>query len=191
MADTEFPVRTVDGRTLPNPGTFTLDPSHSVVGFSVRHMMIAKVHGRFSDVAGQLEVAEDPLDSELSVEVQVGSVDTRDDTRDGHLKSADFFDVDTYPTFTFTSTSLKAVGKDQFTVEGDLTIHGVTKRISLDATYNGVGQDPWGNQRIGIAATGEVDREDFGLTWNQALETGGVLVGKAAKIEIEAEFVRS
>jgi polyisoprenoid-binding protein YceI len=191
MADTDLLVRTVDDRTIPTPGVFTLDPSHSVVGFSVRHMMIAKVRGQFSDFSGKLEVAEDPLDSTLSVEVRVDSVDTRDEQRDGHLRSGDFFDVENHPVMSFTATAVKAVGGDRFVVEGDLTVRGVTRPVTLDATYNGLGQDPWGNQRIGIEATAEVDREDFGLTWNQALETGGVLVGKAVKIEIDAQFVRS
>lgn len=182
--------RTIDGQVAPTPGRFSLDPAHSHVGFSVRHMMIAKVRGRFTGVSGTLEVADDPAQSTVEIEVDVGSVDTREEQRDGHLRSPDFFDVETYPKMTFRGTGISPAGEGRFALDGELTVRDVTHPLRLDVSYNGVGQDPWGNQRVGFDASGDVDREDFGLTWNQALETGGVLVGRQAKIEIEAEFVR-
>jgi polyisoprenoid-binding protein YceI len=182
--------RTVDGDELPASGTFTLDPSHTHVGFSVRHMMVAKVRGQFAAVKGTVVVAEDPLASSVEAEVDVASVDTRDEGRDTHLRSADFFDAEAYPTMTYRSTSVTRAGKGRFTVAGDLTIRDVTRPVELEVAYEGAGLDPWGNERIGLSARGELDREAFGLTWNQALETGGVLVGKAIRIEIEAEAIR-
>jgi polyisoprenoid-binding protein YceI len=183
-------VRTVDGLELPTPATFSVDPVHSHVGFSVRHMMIAKVRGRFTQFTGTLEVAEDPLQSQLSVDVELASVDTRDEDRDGHLRSADFFDVENHPTMSFRSTGLERASDGQFRVNGDLTVHGVTRPLTLDVSFDGVGQDPWGNQRLGFSASGELNREDFGLTWNQVLDTGGVMLGKQVRLEIETEFVR-
>jgi polyisoprenoid-binding protein YceI len=183
--------RTVDGLVLPAPGVFNLDSAHSHVGFSVRHMMIAKVRGGFSDVQGTLTVGDDPLESTVVIQVGVASVDTRDEGRDTHLRSADFFDVDQFPTMTFRSTGIGREREDHFRLDGELDLHGVISPLSLEVHFDGVGQDPWGNQRLGFSATGEIDRESHGLNWNQTLETGGVLVGKQAKIEIEAEFVRA
>jgi polyisoprenoid-binding protein YceI len=182
--------RPVDGVDLPLPGTFTVDPSHSHVGFSVRHMMVSKVRGRFAAFTGTVVIGEDPLASSVEVDVELASVDTRDEGRDQHLRSADFFDADAHPTMTYRSTSVSAVGKGRFTVRGDLTIKGVTQPVELEVTYEGTARDPWGNERIGVSATGELDREAFGLTWNQGLETGGVLVGKTVKLEVEAEAIR-
>jgi polyisoprenoid-binding protein YceI len=182
--------RTVNGEVIPAPGVFTLDPAHSHVGFSVRHMMIAKVRGRFTSFTGTLTVAEDPLQSTVEVDIELASIDTRDEQRDGHLRSPDFFDVEQHPTMTFRSAGVTVNGGDSVRLDGELDLHGVTQPVSLDVVYDGVGQDPWGNQRIGFSATGEIDREAFGLTWNQPLAQGGVLVGKAVRIEIEAEFVR-
>lgn len=191
MSEAQSPTRTVDGRDLPTPGTFSLDSTHSEVSFSVRHMMIAKVRGRFGSVSGTIELAEDPLASTVQVEVEVSSIDTGEEQRDGHLVSADFFDAESHPKITFKSTKVTPAGGDKFTVDGELTVHGVTKPVSLSATFNGLAQDPWGNQRIGFDATTELNREDFGLTWNQVLETGGVMISKDARIGIEAEFVRN
>lgn len=182
--------RTIDGEVLPTPGTFVIDPAHTHVGFAVRHMMIAKVRGRFTDVSGMLEVAEDPTQSKVEIEVNTGSVDTRDEQRDAHLCSPDFFDIERYPTITFRGAGITLTGDRRFRLDGELTIRDVTRALTLDVSFNGLGQDPWGNQRVGFDASGEVDREDFGLTWNQALETGGVLVAKQVRIELEAEFVR-
>ena len=157
--------RTVDGVELPAAGTYAIDASHSDVGFSVRHVMVSKTKGRFSELSGTITIAEDPLQSAVEVDIVAASLDTRDSGRDEHLRSADFF-------------------------EGELTVAGVTRSVSLEVSFEGGAKDPWGGARIGFAAKAEVNREDFGLVWNQALETGGVLVGKVVHIDIEAEGVR-
>lgn len=183
------PTRTVDGTEVPVAGTFTLDASHSEVGFSVRHVMVSKTKGRFADVTGAVVIAEDPLASSVNVTIDAASIDTRDAGRDEHLRSADFLDVASFPTLTYASRSVVPAGPGRWTVEGDLTVKGVTRPVPLEVTFEGGARDPWGGERIGFAAKAELDREDFGLTWNQVLETGGVLVGKTVKIEIEAEAV--
>jgi polyisoprenoid-binding protein YceI len=183
-------VRVIDGEELPVAGTYDLDASHSEVGFAARHLMVSKVRGRFSDVAGTIEIGENPLESSVSVTIQTASIDTRDEQRDGHLRSDDFFGVESYPTITYVSRSVRQGGKGRYVVEGDLTIKGVSQPVPLDLTFEGGATDPWGGVRIGFAARAEIDREAFGLTWNQALETGGVLVGKKIAIEIEAEAIR-
>jgi polyisoprenoid-binding protein YceI len=191
MSDTQPTLtRTVDGQVLPEPGTFKADPAHSNLGFSVRHMMIARVRGRFTDFDATLTLADDPLVSTLEVDVDVASVDTRDEQRDGHLRSADFFDVEQYPKMTYRSTSVTQASEDKLRVEGELSVHGVTKPVTLEATYEGTGMDPWGNQRMGFSVTGEINRDEFGLTWNQPLAGGGVLVGRQVRLELEVEFVR-
>ncbi|MBW3548790.1 MAG: YceI family protein [Actinobacteria bacterium] len=181
--------RTVNGIVLPAPGSFALDPSHSHIGFSVRHMM-GKVRGRFASFSGTVTIAEEPVASSVDVTIDVSSIDTRDEQRDGHLRSPDFFDTESYPDMTYRSTGLTPKGDGRCRVEGELTIKGATRPVPLDLTFEGVGVDPWGNQRLGFSATAEIDREEFGLTWNQALETGGLLVGKKVAIEIEARAVR-
>ena len=178
--------RTVDGVELPAAGTYTLDVSHSSIGFVVKHLMVSKTRGTFTGFSGTVVIGEDPTQSSVEVSVDVASIETRDEKRDGHLRSADFFDVETYPTMTFRSTSVKPAG-DEWIVDGDLTVHGVTGPLQLKVAFEGAANTPWGGQAIGFSAKGEVNREDFGLTWNQALETGGVLVGKKATIEIDAE----
>ena len=192
MPDTPaaIPTRSVDGVDLPLPGTFSLDPSHTHVGFSVRHMMVSKVRGQFAAVTGTVVIGDDPLASSVEVDVELASIDTRDEARDQHLRSADFLDAESHPTMTYRSTGVSAVGKGRFTVRGDLTVKGVTQPVELEVTYEGTARDPWGNERIGVSATGELDREAFGLTWNQSLETGGVLVGKTVRLEVEAEAIR-
>jgi polyisoprenoid-binding protein YceI len=182
--------RTSEGTTLPAVGTWDIDASHSTIGFSVRHLGISKVRGVFSTFSGTVEVAEEPTGSAVQVEVDVASIDTKDANRDEHLRTNDFFSAPEHPTMTFTSTSI-AGGGTQWLVTGDLTIRGVTRRITLDTTFEGLASDPWGGDRAAFSATAEVDREDFGMTWNAALETGGVLVGKKVKVEIEAELVRT
>ena len=183
-------VRTVDGLEVPAAGTYALDVAHSSVSFSVRHLMVSKTKGRFTDFTGTLVIGEDPLDSSVEVEIQVASVDTRDETRDGHLRSADFFDAEAYPVITYRSTRVTPASKGIWRVEGDLTVHGTTVSVPLEVSFEGGAQDPWGGARIGFSASTEVDRAAFGLTWNQALETGGVLVGKQVKIDVEAEAVQ-
>ena len=184
------PTRTVDGTEVPLASTYELDASHSEVGFSVRHVMVSKTRGRFADVAGTVVIAEDPLASSVDVTIQAASIDTREEGRDGHLRSGDFLDVEAHPTLTYRSRSVRATGKGHWVVEGDLTVKGITHPVPLDLTFEGGAKDPWGGQRIGFTASAELDRGTFGLTWNQVLETGGVLVGKTVKIEIEAEVVR-
>ena len=181
--------RTVAGAEVPAPGAYELDPAHSHVGFSVRHMMVSKTKGRFAEVRGTVQIAEDPLASFVEVEIPVASIDTRDETRDGHLRSADFFDADNHPVLRYRSTSVTALGGDRWVVDGELTVRGVTRAVPLEVTFEGGAKDPWGGSRIGFTARADLDREAFGLTWNQALETGGVLVGKQVRIDIEAEAV--
>ena len=176
--------------TTPATGTYAIDASHTNVGFKARHLVVAKVRGSFSDVRGTVEINEDPLQSSVQVEVGLASVDTRDETRDGHLRSADFFDVENHPTMTFRSTAVRPVGGERYDVDGELTVRGITKPLTLHVTFEGNAQDPWGGERAAFSATGKVNREEFGLTWNQKLETGGVLVGKDIDLEIEAEVVR-
>ncbi|MEJ7584315.1 MAG: YceI family protein [Acidimicrobiales bacterium] len=191
IADPKTPTtRTFDGVVIPTPGTFDVDASHSLVGFSVRHLMVSKTRGRFGSFTGVVAVAEDPLQSHVEISIDVDSIATGDDKRDGHLLSPDFFDAEQYPAITFTSTGISDHREGRFVLEGDLTVHGVTRPVVLQATLEGVSSTPWGTEAIGFSATGEVNREDFGLTWNQALETGGVLVGKTARLEIEAELNR-
>ena len=183
-------VRLVEGQEIPAAGTYALDPSHSQVGFAVRHVMVSKTRGRFSDFTGTVEIGENPLESSVAVTIQTASIDTRDEQRDGHLRSGDFFDAEAWPTMTYQSRSVRQVGEGRYIVDGDLTIKGVTKPVPLELNFEGGAADPWGGVRIGFSAKAELDREAFGLTWNQALETGGVLVGKKVSVEIEAEAVK-
>ena len=189
MTATLTPTRQLDGRSLPTPGSYHLDPSHTEVGFKVRHLMVSKIRGRFADVSGIVTIADDPLESSVEATIGVASLDTRDEGRDEHLRSADFFDVENHATITFRSTGVTHAGGEHYAVAGDLTIRGVTQPVTLDAKFEGGLVDPWGNPRIGFSATAEVDRDDFDVNWNQALEAGGVLVGKTVTIEIEAEAV--
>lgn len=170
--------------------TWQLDASHSHIGFSVKHMMIATVRGQFQTYTGTLELnTEDITKSVITGEIDVASINTREPQRDDHLRSADFFDAATYPTISFKSTKIEQVDGNEYRITGDITIHGVTKEIVLDAEYAGIHKDPWGNTRTGFTATGSLNRKDFGLNWNAALETGGVLVGEKVKIELEVEAV--
>lgn len=179
---------TTDTRTLPAVGTWTIDPSHSEVGFTVRHLGISKTRGRFGAFRGDIVVAGQPEQSRVSVEIDADSIDTKDAGRDEHLRSADFFNVAEHPTLTFVATDVTPAS-DRWKVTGDLTIAGVTRPVVLDTEVAGIVTDPWGNERVAFAASTEVNREDFGLTWNAALETGGFLVGKTVKIDIEVEAV--
>jgi polyisoprenoid-binding protein YceI len=180
--------------TLPGltPGTWTVDPSHSEVGFVVRHMMVSKVKGRFAKVDGTITVAENVLDSSVEATIDAASIDTRDENRDNHLRSSDFFEVETYPTLTFRSTGLRPNGED-FVLDGDLTIRGVTRPVSLDLEFNGAQPSPLapGKSAAGFSAETEISRKDFGLEWNVALETGGVLVADKIKIVLEIEAIQA
>ena len=182
--------RTYDGIEIPTPGTFTVDPAHSEVGAVARHLMVSKVRGTFGDVSGVIVVAEDPWASTVEVTIKAASIATGNADRDAHLRSPDFLDAETYPELTFRSTRVVKQSGDEFVLAGDLTIRGVSKEVELDVQYAGVVTNPWGQQVIGFSASTELDREEFGMTWNAALETGGVLVGKKLKVEIEAEAVR-
>lgn len=173
--------------------TWNIDSAHSQAEFTVKHMMITKVRGRFGDVSGTLTLdPETPASSRVAVDIDVASIDTRDEDRDAHLRSGDFFDVENHPTLTFRSTRVEGLELEAgagFRVIGDLTIRGTTKPVELDVVYEGEGQDPWGNERVAFSADTAIDRRDFGLEWNQALETGGVLVGHEVKIHLEAQAV--
>ena len=168
-------------------GTWVIDPAHTTLGFSARHAMIAKVRGNFDEFAGTFTIdGTDPARSSAELTIQAASIDTKTADRDAHLKSADFLDVEQFPTITFTSTAVAVQGRD-IVVTGDLTIHGVTK--SVDVTYElvGISQDPWGSMRIGFEGRTRISRKDFGLVWNAALETGGVLVGDEVTLSLDVE----
>jgi polyisoprenoid-binding protein YceI len=175
--------------------TWTIDAAHSAAEFSAKHMMITTVRGRIADVRGTITLDETaPGRSAVDVELAAASIDTRSEQRDGHLRSPDFLDVERYPTITFRSRRVdgaRAREGTTFAIVGDLTIRGVTREVTLDATYEGRGRDPWGGERVSFSAETKIDRRDFGLTWNAALETGGVLVSNEIKIHIEAQAVRA
>ena len=171
--------------------TWSIDPSHSHVEFAVRHLMISTVKGRFGIVRGTVRTDDaDPAKGAVEIEIDVDSIDTREAQRDAHLRSADFFDAERFPKITFRSTRISDTSGDRFTLTGDLAIHGVTREIALDVTSEGRGKDPWGGERAGFSATAKIKRSDFGLTWNQALETGGFVVGDDIKISLEVELVK-
>jgi polyisoprenoid-binding protein YceI len=171
---------------------WNLDPAHSSAEFAVRHMMIATVRGHFGDISGTMELnEEDPAASKVDVTIDVSSIDTRQEQRDTHLRSADFFDVQNFPTMRFVSKRVDGNPSGAFKIIGDLTIRGATNEIVLDAESTGLVKDPWGNTRTGFAAKGKLNRSDFGLTWNQVLEAGGFAVSNEVKLAIDAEFVQA
>lgn len=172
------------------PGTWNVDPTHSGVSFSVRHLMISKVRGRFNDFSGTATIAADPLQSSLEAVVQMASISTGDDNRDGHLKTGDFFDVEQFPTMTFRSTGLRKSGGD-YEMSGDLTLHGVTNPVTFEVEFDGTGTDPWGNTKAGFTAKTEINRKDWGLEYNAVLETGGVMIGENVKIELDVQLVKA
>lgn len=182
--------RTFQDATIPEAGTFDLDQAHSSIGFSARHMMVSKVRGHFGEFTGSITVADEPLNSTAEAVIKTASIDTGSADRDKHLTSPDFLDVEKFPELTFRTVRVVARHGSQFTVLGDLTIKDVTKEIELNLELEGVGMSPWGKQVMGFSMTAEINREDFGITWNVGLETGGVLVGKTVKLEIEGEAVR-
>jgi hypothetical protein len=174
-------------------GTWNIDPSHSTVGFTVRHAMISKVHGKFTDFEGVLVLdGENPESSTATLTIQATSIDTAAADRDAHLRSGDFFDVETTPTITFVTTSVtQKTDVGAYNLHGDLTLHGVTQPVIIEVEVQGVGQDPWGNTRIGLEGETEISRKDFGLEWNAALEAGGVLVGDKVTIKLDIEAVKA
>ncbi len=172
------------------PGTWTVDSSHSNVGFSARHLMVAKVRGSFTEFTGQIEVPADPLSSTLVATVEAKSVSSGDEARDAHLRGDDFFDVDNYKQWTLVSTGIESSGSD-FILHTNLTIKDVTRPIDFALEFEGVVKDPWGNTKAGFTAEAEINRKDFGLEWNVALEAGGVLVGEKVKIVLEIEALKA
>jgi polyisoprenoid-binding protein YceI len=172
--------------TLP-AGTFNIDPSHSRVGFSARHAMVTTVRGSFNEYSGAATTSNGSAN--LSIEINAASIDTRSADRDGHLKSADFFDTEKFPKITFVSTSVKDSGSDKIVVDGNLTIKDVTKPLSITFEYTGTATDPFGNARYGFEGEAEINRKDYGLTWNAALETGGILVSENIKLEFEISTI--
>jgi polyisoprenoid-binding protein YceI len=171
---------------LPAPGKYELDLAHTSVEFVARHML-SKVRGRFTEFSGSIEVAEKPEDSSLEVEIKAGSIQTNLEQRDNHLKSGDFLELETYPVITFRSTAVRVTGETTFELDGDLTVKGITNSITLQGEYLGTGADMEGNQVFGASAKTTIEREDWDMTWNMAVEAGGVLVGKKVDLEIEIE----
>lgn len=177
----------------PQVTTWTIDPVHSVAEFKVKHMMISNVKGHFSKISGTLTLDEANItESKVEAAIDVASIETRDPQRDAHLKSADFFDAEKFPTMSFKSSGIRRTGNGELAVEGDLTIHGVTRKVTFAVEGpTPATKDPWGNTRVGISATTKISRKDFGLTWNAALETGGILVGDEAAITLDVEFIKA
>jgi polyisoprenoid-binding protein YceI len=175
--------------SLPAAGTWTIDPSHSTVGFTIRHMMVSKVRGRFGAFEGTITIAEDPLASSVSATIDAASIDSRDAKRDEHLRSADFLDTERFPTLSFVSRSVKPVADGAYVLAGDLTIRDVTRPVELSLQPAGVATDPWGGTRAGFEASTEISRKDFGLEWNLALETGGFVLGDKVRIDLDVEAV--
>lgn len=183
--------RQYNGLEIPAPGRYVLDTNHLRVGFVARHLMVSKVRGSFGEVTGEISVAEDPLRSSVTASIQAKSITTGVGQRDDHLRSGDFLEADTYPTLEFRGVKgLTAVEGNEFVLHGELTVKGTTLPVDLRVEYEGAGRSPWGQDVIGFSAKAEIDREAFGMTWNQALETGGVMVGKKVQIEIEGEAIR-
>lgn len=202
-------VRLWKGAALPTPGVFEIDPKHTTAGFVARHLMVTQVRGRFEEVEGTVHVGEDPLDSSASAVISTASITTGADERDTHLRSSDFLDVEMFPKMSFVSRHVlggdsgpkwsivngamvrrRRGGAGKFIAVGDLTIKGITRTIELDVSIDGVKGDPWGGERLALSATGEIDREDYGMRWNVALEAGGWLVSQKIQLEIRAQAVR-
>jgi polyisoprenoid-binding protein YceI len=183
---------TVGQPITPTITTWQIDPAHTVVEFAVKHLMITTVKGRFTDVSGTVRLNEaDPTKSSVEATIAAASIDTRQEQRDAHLRSADFLEVDRYPAITFRSTRIETRGAGALRVTGLLTIRGTTREVTLDVEHTERIKDLWGGERMGFSATTQIDRRDFGLTWNQTLETGGVLVGNEVRITIEGEVVKA
>lgn len=181
-----------ESSTATGTTTWNIDTDHTHVGFTARHMMITKVKGQFSRVSGTVELDEQqPERSRVSVQIDAASIDTGVEKRDDHLRSADFLDVENHPHLTFESRSVRRTGDDRYELTGDLTIRGTTRPVTLEVEDEGRGTDPWGGERASFSATGKIDRREFGLTWNQALEAGGVLVSDEIKLNFDVQVVRA
>ena len=179
-------------QTAVTTGTYNIDPAHTRIGFVARHAMVTKVRGSFGDFAGSGQFnAEDPTQSTLELTIQATSISTGNGDRDNHLRSNDFFDMETYPTITFASTKVEKVDDENYNVTGDLTIKDVTKPVTIAFEVSGPVQDPWGNTRIGLEGKGEVNRKDFGVSFNAALETGGLLVSDKINLEFDVAAVKA
>ncbi|MFY1635316.1 YceI family protein [Solwaraspora sp. WMMB335] len=187
---TDQNTREWNGIVIPTTGTYQLDQAHKRVGFVARHMMVSKVRGEFAEATATITVAEDPLQSSVTAVLQAASITTGQADRDTHLRSGDFLDTEKYPAIEFRSTGITSNSGNEFVLSGELTIKDVTRPVELTVEFEGAGRSPFGQDIFGFTAATEIDREDFGLTWNVALETGGVLVGKTIKIEIEGEAIR-
>jgi polyisoprenoid-binding protein YceI len=183
-------LRVVDGVTLPAAGTYVLDPTHTRIGFVARHLMVTKVRGHFAAFEGSITIGQNATDSTAEATMQTASIATGTPDRDNHLRSGDFLEAEKYPTITFRNARVLSQDGASFRVAGDLTIKDTTRQVELDVELDGVAKDPWGNEKLAVTARTEIDREDFGMTWNVALETGGVLVSKKVTIEIEAQAAR-
>ncbi len=179
---------TTDTTTLPATGTWTIDPSHASIAFSTKHLVVSTVRGSFSSASGTVHVADPVEESNVEVAIDATSISTGDENRDGHLVSGDFLDVENHPNLTFRSTGAAHRSGDEWRIPGELTVLDTTRPVELEVTYLGVVTDPWENTVAGFTASTEIDREAFGMTWNQALEAGGVLVGKNIKVEIDVEL---
>ncbi|MDJ0962385.1 MAG: YceI family protein [Acidimicrobiia bacterium] len=181
---------TIETIAHPEIGTWAIDPAHTVVGFSARHLMAAKVRGSFEVFSGTVQISDTPEASSVDVSIDAASINTGVGDRDNHLRSPDFLDVENYPTLSFRSTAVRREGAEVF-VDGDLSIRGVTKPVTLDLQFHGVATDPWGNEKALFSATTEIEREAWGLTWNAPLEAGGWLVGKTVSIELEIQAAKA
>jgi polyisoprenoid-binding protein YceI len=181
---------TTQAGTIPGyvAGTWTIDAVHSEVGFTVRHMMVSKVRGKFTSFSGEIVTGEDIFASSVTAEIDLGSIDTGSEQRDGHIRSADFLDIENHPKMIYRSTGIRAEG-DHYVVDGELTLKGVTKSVPLTLEVNGFGPDAYGGTRAGFSATGEINRQDFGVSWSAAMETGGVVVSDKVTINLEIEAV--
>ena len=190
MTESAASTREFQGLQIPAAGTYVLDAAHKRVGFVVRHLMVSKVRGNFGEATATVTVGEDPLQSSVTASITTASVFTGQPDRDNHLRTGDFFEAEKYPTIEFRSTGIKSFDGNEFILDGELTIKDVTKSVELLVEFEGVGRSPYGFDIFGFSATTEIDREDWGLTYNMALESGGVMIGKKVKIEIEGEAIR-
>jgi len=190
MTDSAASTRAFEGLQIPAAGTYVLDAAHKRVGFVARHLMVSKVRGNFGEATATITVGEDPLASAVTASITAASIATGQPDRDNHLRSGDFFDAEKYPTLEYRSTGIKSHSGNEFVLEGELTIKDVTKPVEMLVEFEGAGRSPYGQDVFGFSASTEINREDWGLTWNVALESGGFMVSKNIKIEIEGEAIR-
>jgi polyisoprenoid-binding protein YceI len=190
MSESSVSTRPFEGLQIPVAGTYEMDPAHKRVGFVVRHLMVSKVRGQFAEANATITVGDDPLQTSVTASINTASIETGAVDRDNHLRSGDFFESEKYPTMDFRSTGIKSHAGAEFVLDGELTIKGITKPVELTVEFEGATTGPAGQPLFGFSASTEIDREDWGLTWNMAVEGGGVMVSKKVKIEIEGEAVR-